>query len=75
MLKLHQMWDTKKLSHVVLSLNAYQTQPTGAFGTEMGQNRTGQDKLLYIVFGRSRTELLTVLLCVWYGWDRTGQEV
>ena len=40
-----------------------------------GQDGTGQDMLFRIMFGLPRTELWTVLLYVWYGWDRTGQEV
>ena len=44
-------------------------------GHGTGQDRTGHDMLFYIVFGRLGTELWTVLLCVWFGWDRTGQEV
>ena len=33
----------------------------------------GYDKLFCIMFGRSRTELLNVPLCVWYDRDMTRQ--
>ena len=69
------------LSHIIKHIiNEYFSQEflcaKGVFGTEVGQDKAGRDKLLCIMFGRSMTELLTVLLCVWYGgWDKTGQEV
>ncbi|KAK3228525.1 hypothetical protein Dsin_000406 [Dipteronia sinensis] len=48
-----------------------------------GQDRTGLDwtgldwtgQLFHDVFGMYGTRLWTVLLYVWYGWDRKGQEI